>query len=286
MRIRIIFSLQNRGAMIPFHHQYILADFIHAALREHDAAHPAATAYISFSGLKGQTKVSRAGLCFFSSKVTLVVSSPSADLVMACVRSIFEQKHYQLGQLELTPEAVAEEEELTFDQLGTKFICISPMILLSAQHDPTAKRFVPPDVDQFSDLLYESTMTRMEQSARFSAEQIASFYKFQVVPDQVYLDKVRAEDKKFARIYPVHLDGEKHEVRGYTMPFTLLAEAEVQRFVFECGLGELTYKGFGMLDVANSEPHKRARPLGVPATTTVPAPVPVTSAHQARRNAE
>jgi CRISPR-associated endoribonuclease Cas6 len=49
-------------------------------------------------------------------------------------------------------------------------------------------------------------------------------------------------------------------VRGYTFPFTLYAKKEVQEFVFTCGLGAFTHKGFGMLDLANADISKRATP--------------------------
>lgn len=35
---------------------------------------------------------------------------------------------------------------------------------------------------------------------------------------------------------------------------------EVQDFVFKCGLGAFTHKGFGMLDLANHSPNQRAEP--------------------------
>ncbi|MGB3618701.1 MAG: CRISPR-associated endoribonuclease Cas6 [Catalinimonas sp.] len=271
---------------MPFHHQHILADFIHEALNRvdnHDANPP-----LSFSGLKGQTKVSRTGLCFFSSKVTLVLTSPSEELVTDCLKGIFAQNRCTLGELQLVPEQAAQEQPVTFDQPSAKFICISPMVLLGPQHEGQLKRFVSPETDDFSDLLYESTMARMEASGRFSSEDIASFYKFQVVPDHQYLSKVRSEEKKFARIYPVFPDGRKVEVRGYTMPFTLFAQPAVQQFVFECGLGEMTQRGFGMLDLANSQPHKRARPLMMPELVGMNggAAAPRASTYRTRRNVE
>ncbi|SDJ76260.1 CRISPR-associated endoribonuclease Cas6 [Catalinimonas alkaloidigena] len=255
--------------MVPFHHQYLLSDFLQSLLQGRD--HVALENY-SFSGLKGQTKVSRQGLCFFSSKVTLVFSCPSREVVMLLARRIFEKPEYQLGELQVSPESIAEEEEVCFEGPSSKFICISPMVLLSPLDDSNAKKFISPESDYFSDLLYESTMSRMEQSGHYTPEQIASFYKFQVVPDQTYLNRIKSEEKKFARVYPVFIEGKKMEVRGYTMPFTIFAEPEVQKFVFECGMGEMCHKGFGMLDVANSAPHKRARFLNMEEVTQQPQP--------------
>ena len=100
----------------------------------------------------------------------------------------------------------------------------------------------------------------MEALGSYSNEDFASFSKFQLVPDENYLKKIRESQKKFARIYPVYDQDVKYEVRGYTFPFTLYAAKEVQKFVFTEGLGAFTHKGFGMLDLANTDPSKRTTP--------------------------
>ena len=92
----------------------------------------------------------------------------------------------------------------------------------------------------------------------------SEFFKFQVVPDKNYLNKIKEEEKKFARIFPVFDNEEKYEVRGYTFPFTLYANPKVQQFVFDLGLGLYTHKGFGMLDIANADPNQRTTPYEFP----------------------
>lgn len=114
-----------------------------------------------------------------------------------------------------------------------------------------------PDADEFSDLLYDSTIARMEKTGRYTTEQLASFYKFQVMPDMDYINRLQQSNKKFARIYPLFDQDVRYEVRGYTFPFKLFAAPEVQQFIFECGLGYFSHKGFGMLDIAQNEPVKR-----------------------------
>jgi CRISPR-associated endoribonuclease Cas6 len=256
VRIRIIFSLKNRGAVIPFHHQYILSDLVTDVLAKCNKEYTGYDFY-NFSGLKGQTKVARTGLCFYSSKVTLVFASPNEDLIRDFILCLFEREEIELGQLKLIPESVVKEEDVTLEGNQNKFVCISPIVLMAPSLNANTKKFISPETDAFSDLLYESTMNRMERSGKFTAEQITSFYKFQVVPDKDYLHKIKSEEKKFARIYPTFDSNNKYEIRGYTMPFTLFAEPEVQQFVFDYGLGEVGSKGFGMLDIANTEPFKR-----------------------------
>ena len=133
-----------------------------------------------------------------------------------------------------------------------------PFLIPAGFNDETAKRFVTPETDEFSDLLYESTLARMEATGRYSSDQLTSFYKFQIVPDAEYLNRIQTSHKKFARIYPLYDNDVRFEVRGYTFPFTLYAAKEVQEFIYENGLGYFTHKGFGMLDVANNDSIQRA----------------------------
>lgn len=155
-----------------------------------------------------------------------------------------------IGSLHLTPDSVEDEDEVVIAE-EAKFLCISPIVPIQAGfNDESSKKFINPESDEFSDLLYESTIKRMEATGKFTPEQITSFYKFQIVPDAAYLKRIQSTHKKFARIYPLYDNDVKFEVRGYTFPFTLYAAPQVQRFVYENGLGYFCHKGFGMLDVS------------------------------------
>ena len=146
---------------------------------------------------------------------------------------------------------VEREQDLTFAE-EVKYVCISPIIVTNPSiPDNDTKRFISPFTDEFSDLLYEMTIARMESSGRFDPSELSSFYKFQIVPDKDYLAKIKEGDKKFARIYPVYENGQKLELRGYTFPFTLYADKKVHQFVYESGIGALCNKGFGMIDLAD-----------------------------------
>ncbi len=257
MRVRIVFLLKNRGSHVPFHHQYLLAQMIKGVLVKGGNQEFVNYSLYNFSGLKGQTKVSRKGLHFYSSRVTLVLSSPNKKFIDYLLTNLFDFDQVDIGSLIIQPEAVELEDAIEFAD-SMKFICISPLVILNSSfNDSAAKRFIPPETDSFSDLLYESTIKRMEETGLFTGEQLEGFYKFQVVPDKKYIARLNASQKKFARIYPVFDQDVKYEVRGYTFPFTLYAAKEVQEFVFHSGLGQFTHKGFGMLDVANADPNKR-----------------------------
>jgi CRISPR-associated endoribonuclease Cas6 len=267
MRIRLIFWLRNRGAVIPFHHQHLLYAMVSDILKEH--TDKPAWEYLNFSGLKGQTKVTPGGLSFLSSKVTLVFSASSKGLVEEFIQNVFQRDTIRLEEMILVPESVAIEEEPALGE-AVKYVCISPLIIASeriAQLD--LKKFISPEIDTFSDLLYESTMSRMEHSGLYTPQQIQDFFKFQIVPDDTYLDKIKHEHKKFARIYNVDGEGYGEEVRGYTMPFTLFAHSDVQHFVFNSGLGEYTYKGFGMVDLADENFQSRLTPYEIKSEVTI-----------------
>ena len=257
MRVRVIFLVKNKGAYVPFHHQYLLAQVIKGMIINGGSDEFINFSYYNFSGLKGQTKVSRNGLHFYSSKATLVISCPSQSFIDYFLGLLFSYETVEVGNLQLIPDSVELEKTPEFsDQM--KYICISPLVIKKpVYNDSESKKFISPELDEFSDFLYESTMNRMEKFGNFDSETISSFYKFQIMPDKNYLKKIKEKNKKFARIYPVFDQDVKYEIRGYTFPFTLYAAKEVQEFLFTTGLGQFTHKGFGMLDIAHSDPANR-----------------------------
>ncbi len=252
MRIRIVFSLKNRGAYVPFHHQFLLAQTVKGLVMLGNKSEYFGFNQYNFSGLKGQIKISRKGLHFYSSRVTLVFSSSSREFIEYFLSVLFAQKEILIGNLQLVPESHENEESVAIGET-VKFLCISPIVLIQASfNDEHGKRFISPEGDEFSDLLYDNTMARMEASGRYPADKLTDFYKFQLVADRNYLNKIQTTHKKFARIYPLYDADIKYEVRGYTFPFTLYAPQPVQQFIYENGLGHFSHKGFGMLDVANA----------------------------------
>lgn len=255
VRIRLVFSLNNRGGSVPFHHQHLLGSLIKEVVAESGKEFTDYEFY-NFSGLKGQTKISREGLHFYSSKVTLVLSSPNKFFIDYLLNQIFERDILQIGQLYLSPYSIEAEQNPEFGE-AVKYVCISPLVLTDPLLDSYyAKKFISPEEDAFSDLLYESTMARMERSKQYTDKEIATFYKFQLVPDKIYLKRIKEQEKKFARIYTLHHQQVKCEVRGYTFPFLLYAAPQVQEFIYECGLGAYSYHGFGMIDFASPDPIK------------------------------
>ncbi|MEO1100027.1 MAG: CRISPR-associated protein Cas6, partial [Bacteroidota bacterium] len=85
----------------------------------------------NFSGLKGQTKVSRKGLHFYSARITLVISSPNKGFVDYLLTNLFSFDQMDLGNMVIQPEGVELEEEVKFSE-SMKFICISPLVILNS----------------------------------------------------------------------------------------------------------------------------------------------------------
>lgn len=264
MRARIVFLLKNRGAYLPFHHQFLLAQVIKGiVLKGGDPDFVSFNIY-NFSGLKGQTKPSRKGLHYYSTRVTLVVSSLNKSFIDYLLFHMFQLPQLEIGGLILQPEKV-EVENIEDVYKSEKFICISPIVLVAPKiMDESSKEFIDPEKDEFSDLIYDVTLQRMEACSLFDSDKLSTFNEFQVVPDKEYLDKLNNSNKKFSRIYPLFDQDVKFELRGYTFPFTFYAAPEVKNFVFLNGIGALTHKGFGMVDIAHQDPNKRATAYKIP----------------------
>ncbi|MFK7900392.1 MAG: CRISPR-associated endoribonuclease Cas6 [Cyclobacteriaceae bacterium] len=237
MRVRIVFNLNNRGSSLPFHHQLHIYKFI-KSLTKIDSEID-----INFSGLKGQTKVGRKGLHYCSNKVTLVVSCKEEQIIKEIAERLSEQNRITIGDLNLTLNRIDIEQIPNF-QNKTKYLCISPIIINETQE------ILSPTSDEFSDCLYELIMDRMERSNFYSREQLNRFFNFQFVPDYSYINKMITNNKKISRKYAID---EVQDRVGYTLPFTLYAEPEVQDFVYTCGLGDYCHLGFGMIDVSTKE---------------------------------
>ncbi len=262
MRVRIIFQVLNEGGFVPFHQQVLLSSFVN------DFIPPGflGSETWNFSGLKGQTKVTAKGLFYNSQKVTLVFSSPSSSLVEGFIAGIFSCNCIGIAGLELKPLEVLEEEA-GFSARMEKYVCISPLVVLSeGLPEVELKQFISPLSDSFADLLYESTMSRMEKAGFEFAQQTESAGIFRFRPDMEYLQKARENDRKFSRIYSLEGMGNFNELRAYTFPFYLEASAEVHRFIFECGLGEAARNGFGMIDFADRKNRTRLLDYRLPSS--------------------
>jgi CRISPR-associated endoribonuclease Cas6 len=252
MRVRVVFQVLNEGGFVPFHQQVLLSSFVYDFIPEQFFG----SETWNFSGLKGQTRVTAKGLFYNSQKVTMVFSSPSTELVRAFVQNLFSCNSIGLAGLELRPIQILEER-VDFISDVEKYVCISPLVILAeGLPDEELKQFISPVSGSFADLLYESTMSRME-NAGFDVEKFSGPGAFRFVADEEYLSKAKESDRKYSRIYSLEGTGNFHDLRGYTFPFFLEAHPDVHRFVFQSGFGEATRNGFGMIDLADKKDRTR-----------------------------
>ena len=259
MRVRITFKLKNRGNYLPFYHQHLFSQLIKGMLISSEDKKYQNFDLFSFSGLKGLTRVGRQGLQYNSNRVSLVLSSMNKEFIDHVLKLVFQRKSLSVGALVLEPEYVEKELSPSFDD-ATKLICLSPIVILKAQfQDEESKRFINPMNNEFSDFLFETLLSNMERSG-IKVETIEDYHKFQLVPDEEYLEKTKRNGKKFSRVYTMYDQDLGYDVRGYTIPFKLYAPQKMQEFIFNCGLGNYTHKGFGMVDLANVDPLSRTEP--------------------------
>ena len=251
MRVKIIFNIQTQEHALPHYHQNLLAAWV-AAIKIKSNRWCDYTHY-NFSSLRGQTVSQKAGLNYINQKVMLVFSSPEQDFIDFFVAQIFGQPTWRLGPLHLIPKHIYQEPPIQLSG-SVKYLCISPLVPSwnVLQNQKAGKMLVHPQQDTFSDLLYECTIANMERSGMYHADALSSFFKFQLVPDQSYLSRLKEQGKLFARTHPIFYQDREYETRTYIFPFTLHADPEVQAYVHTHGLGAFTQQGLGMIDARHT----------------------------------
>jgi CRISPR-associated endoribonuclease Cas6 len=241
MRFKISFVREQASSnSIPLHHQKLVTE----ALAEYIDPVTDDRSLFNFSSLKGTSKIQNGFMRFLSSKITLVVSGRNRDLCEQVVNAIFLNKRLSVGKMTLIPRHKEVIPDPAF-QTRMRYLCISPLILVDPNKEAEkAMEQVEPTSQDFSDLLYNAVLDRMERSG-YSESQLNGFAEFEFMPDMEYVTKIQESGKKFARQYKC-LSG--LPMVGYLLPFTLHAHPEVHKYIWECGLGLLTEEGYGMID--------------------------------------
>ncbi len=249
MRIKISFlKVHGSSGTVPLHHQKIISAFMDEIIREL----PAGSNHYNFSSLKGTSKVQSGQIRFLSSKVSLVLSAPEPEFVDQWVKRIFDRRLVSFAKLTLVPKSFELVPDPEF-KAAMKYVCISPMIPqpeFEVEEGGAIPDAMDPRSHEFSDLFYDAILDRMEK-AGFTPEQMADFAEFEIVPDPSYVQKIVDSHKKFARIYK---NNSNQTIFGYLLPFTLHAHPQVQKFVWECGIGLFTTQGYGMVDIVGHSP--------------------------------
>jgi len=241
MRFKISFVReQSSGNSIPLHHQKLVTEALGRLIDTTGGDR----SQFNFSSLKGTSKIQNGFMRFLSSKITLVVSGRNRDHVEQVVDGIFRGRSLAVGKMTLIPRHKEVIPDPAF-QTKMRYLCISPLILTDPNKDAEkAMEQVDPTSHQFSDLLYNAVLDRMERNG-YTEDQLNDFAEFEFMPDMEYVTKIQETGKKFARQYKC-MGG--LPMIGYLLPFTLHAHPDVHRYIWECGLGLLTDEGYGMID--------------------------------------
>lgn len=244
MRIKISFlKVHGSSGTVPLHHQKIISAFMEEVIREL----PLTSNFYNFSSLKGTSKVQAGQIRFLSSKVSLVLSAPEKEFAEKWIHQIFDRRLVSFAKLTLVPKSSEIIPDPEF-KTQMKYVCISPMVPQTPFITDEAGNLPPaldPRSQEFSDLFYDAILDRMEK-AGFTPEQLANFAEFEIIPDPGYIQKIEDTHKKFARIYK---NNDNETIFGYLLPFTLHAHPQVQKFIWDCGIGLYTTQGYGMVDV-------------------------------------
>lgn len=242
MRVKISFLREFASSnSIPLHHQKLVSDCLGGLI---DPITTDRSAF-NFSSLKGTSKIQNGFMRILSSKVTLVISSKNKEQLDQLVKLIFEKPHISVGKMNLVPKAFEVIQDPEF-QTKMRFLCISPMVLVDPNKDAErAMNQFDPASHEFSDILYNDILDRMER-AGYPENKLSEFAEFEVTPDQEYVNKINETGKKYARHYKCNTG---MPMVGYLLPFTLHAHPEVQKFIWEVGMGVLTEEGYGMVDI-------------------------------------
>src|SRR6188768_2519300 len=240
MRIKISFLREHVSAnSIPLHHQKLLADGLSELMDDivQDRS------FFNFSSLKGTSKITNGFMRFLSSKITLVISSRNQEFAEILVKKIFDKPYLAVGKMNLIPKTYEVIPDPSF-QTKMRYLCISPLIMINPDKElDRAQDMIDPTSQQFSDLLYNITLDRMER-AGYSESQLNEFAEFEAQPDMEYINKINESGKKYARFYK---SAAGNTMLGFLLPFTLHAHHDVHKFIWETGLGVLTEEGYGMV---------------------------------------
>ncbi|MBK7963873.1 MAG: hypothetical protein IPK10_00135 [Bacteroidetes bacterium] len=174
MRVKISFLRDQMSAnTIPLHHQTLIAESLYQQIESFGGDRN----LFNFSSLKGTSKIQNGFMRFLSSKVTLVLSARDGQQLEQLVSKIFEMPYLAVGKMNLMPRS---HEMITDPEFNTKmrYLCISPMILVDPAKDPEKSQItIDPTSQEFSDILYEQTLDRMER-AGFSESDLNNFAEF------------------------------------------------------------------------------------------------------------
>lgn len=250
MKVKIILNKQSKFGLVPFNHLPELVQVVQNIVKNNTTAFesiikPYANSFeefdlYSFSGIKGFSKVENNALNFQSKKLSWVISSPIEKFVDKLLDEFFKLPSVKIGDILVNPIQTEVMPAPTFHK-AIKYLALSPLVL-----NPKDDASYLPDSEHFSDQLFEITIKRMMNFYGKDALPYNEMTEFQFIPDREYLERMKSQNKDYARMYETVGYG---SVKAYLMPFVLYAHPKIHEFIWDAGFGAITQEGFGGLDV-------------------------------------
>jgi len=176
-------------------------------------------------------------------KAYFYISSPDKNLIRAFVEGLLSQGQFELDRVSFEIAKLRVYEGPKFEKDRVRFSTLSPIVLRVISDERKTKRVR---------YLYVTDTIFYEQLKKNLIRRYTAFYG-NAPEDETF------EIKRILSFKPVSylVKGIYH--RGNKLVFEVYGSAELLSFAYDCGLGEKTAMGFGMLKLARKKKLKEVR---------------------------
>ncbi len=253
MRIKITCDI-GEGIRLPINYNYFLTGVIYQFLKESDPEYAhflhqdgyeqenRRFKLFTFSQLMAKRRV-RGDQIHFRSPLTWYVSSSQRLFLENFAAALMGAGILQIERHRLRVQDVEVLRQPRFGPQMT-FRCLSP-ITMSTKRERDGQlgtHYCLPDDPQFSELVRQNLIRKYEAVYRQPPDEKS----FAMTFDQAYIDK------KGGRVTRL-VDFKGTKIRGVFSPFHVIGAPELIHIGYECGLGDKSSMGFGMVEVARKK---------------------------------
>ncbi len=274
MRLKLYLQPESSTPFLPFNYQYYLSSTIYNILAKaspeysrflHERGYPAPSGrfqkLFTFSKLFIPDGFRAGGGITTRSRRPWIlhVSSPmNEEFVQNFVLGLFEGNKISLRFLRRDLSLlISQIEALPAPEFKEKIYCktLSPVVLSTVIDTESGRKiyYYRPDNPGLAAAVERNLQ---EKLAIVQPEQEKNFnIRFQ--PDEAYLrNRMEAGKRVTKKITIKQGTPQATEIICFEMPFSLKGNTELMRVAYECGVGEHTGQGFGMIEVAGKESRK------------------------------
>ena len=253
MRIKITCDI-GEGIRLPINYNYFLTGVIYQFLKESDPEYAhflhqdgyeqenRRFKLFTFSQLMAKRRV-RGDQIHFRSPLTWYVSSSQEPFLENFAAALIQTGILQIERHRLRVQDVEVLRQPRFGPQMT-FRCLSP-ITMSTKRERDGQlvtHYCLPDDPQFSELVRQNLIRKYEAVYRHPPTEKS----FAMTFDQVYINK---KEGRVTRL----VDFKGTKIRGVFSPFHVIGAPELIHIGYECGFGDKSSMGFGMVEVARKK---------------------------------